>query len=194
MIFVCIVEAFVDSILFFVVCLHFFLNRKKKQDKKNKESSIYIGTGNFFRPGDMHFTKTRSDNESHVYDSIDETMVYGHLLGDSSYADSLQDNYKGMQVDSYQTFTGPSDGDLPVIQEPDHEPEMDQYKPFLDPSESFHPARPRTPIDRQESLGFQDRRMVDNELYTFKSTGDINTIRLSATDMEPQPSITEDYL
>ncbi|XP_030268931.1 CUB domain-containing protein 1 [Sparus aurata] len=174
-----------------VVCI---VTKKKKQDKKNKEASIYIGTGNFFRPGDMHFTKTRSDNESHVYDSIDETMVYGHLLGDSSYANSLQDNYKGMQVDSYQTFTGPADGDLPVIQEPDHEPEMDQYKPFLDPSDSFHPARPRTPIDRQESLGFQDRRMVDNELYTFKSTGDINTIRLSATDMEPQPLIMEDYL
>ncbi|XP_073340583.1 CUB domain-containing protein 1 [Pagrus major] len=171
-----------------VVCV---VTKKKKQDKKNKEASIYIGKGNIFRPGDMHFTKSRSDNESHVYDSIDETMVYGHLLPDSSYADSLQDSYNGMQVDSYQTFTGPSDGELPVIKEPDYEPEMDQYKPFLAPSESFLPARPRTPIDRQDSLGFQDRRMVDNELYTFKSTGDMNTIRLSGADMEPQPILEE---
>lgn len=121
-------------------------------------------------------------------------MVYTHLLTDSSYADSLQDHYNGMQVDSYQTFTGPSDGQLPVIKEPDEDPEMDQYNTFLDPSETFIPSRPRTPIDRQDSLGFQDRRMVDNELYTFKSTGDMNTIRLSGVDMEPQPPITEETL
>lgn len=169
------------------------LNRKKKKDKMNKESSIYIGKGNIFRPGDRHFTKTRSTNESHVYDSIDETMVYGHLL-DNSGTYSNNDLYNGMQVDSYQTFTGPSDGALPVIKEPDPEPEMEQYKMFLDPSETFIPSRPRTPIDRQDSLGFQDRRMVDNELYTFKSTGDINTIRLSGVDMEPQPPITEESL
>lgn len=151
------------------------------------EASIYMGKGNIFRPGDQHFSKARSDNESHVYDSIDETMVYGHLLGGgSSYSSSTADNYKGIQVDSYQTFTGPTDGDLPVIKEPEDEPEMDQYKGFLDPADSFLPPRPRTPIDRQDSLGFQDRRMVDNELYTFRSTGDINTIRLSGADMEPQ--------
>ncbi|KAE8281979.1 CUB domain-containing protein 1 [Larimichthys crocea] len=175
-----------------VVCI---VTKKKKKDRMNKESSIYIGKGNIFRPGDMHFTKSRSDNESHVYDSIDETMVYGHLLGDSSsYADSMQDHFKGIQVDSYQTFTGPVDGGLPVIKEPDHEPEMDHFTTFLDPSETFIPSRPRTPIDRQDSLGFQDRRMVDNELYTFKSTGDMNPIRLSGVDMEPQPPISEESL
>ncbi|XP_070703161.1 CUB domain-containing protein 1 [Pempheris klunzingeri] len=170
-----------------VICI---ITKKKKKGRMNMESSIYIGKGNIFRPGDRHFTKTRSDNESHVYDSIDETMVYGHLLGDSTYADSMQDHFKGPQVDSYQTFTGPTDGDLPPIKERDHEPEMEN-RTFLDPSESFLPPRPRTPIDRQDSLGFQDRRMVDNELYTFKSTGDMNTIRLSGVDMEPQPSIAE---
>ncbi|KAM9340239.1 CUB domain-containing protein 1 [Symphorus nematophorus] len=177
------------AVLFMIIVLAVVLivAKKKKKDRMNKESSIYIGKGNIFLPGDRHFTKTRSDNESHVYDSIDETMVYGHLLGDSSYSGSIQDNYKGMQVDSYQTFTGPTDGELPVIREPDHEPEMDQYKPFLDPSETFIPSRPRTPINRQDSLGFQDSRMVDNELYTFKSTGDMNTIRLSGVDLEPQP-------
>lgn len=176
-----------------IVCLH-LSNRKKKKDQRN-ESSIYIGKGSFFRPGDRHFSKSRSDNESHVYASIDETMVYGHLLGDASYADSLQDHYNGMQVDSYQTFTGPTDTNLPVIKEPDHEPdEVDGFKTFLDPSDTFIPSRPRTPIDRQDSLGFQDSRMVDNELYTFKSTGNINTIRLSGIDMEPEPPITEDSL
>lgn len=173
-----------------VVCI---VTKKKKRDR-NKESSIYITGGNIFRPGDRHFSKSRSDNESHVYASIDDTMVYGHLLGDSSYADSIQDTFNGTQVDSYKTFTGPTDAQLPVINEPDHEPEMDQFNTFLNPSDSFLPPRPRTPIDRQDSLGFQDRRMVDNELYTFKSTGEINTIRLSGADLEPQPPVTEDSL
>lgn len=178
-------------IVLVVVCV---VTKKKKQ-KMSTESSIYMGKGNIFRPNDRTFSKSRSDNESHVYASIDETMIYGHLLGDTSYADSLSDQYKGIQTDSYQTFTGPSDGAaLPTIQEPDPEPELDQYRGFLEPSETFIPSRPRTPIDRQDSLGFQDRRMVDNELYTFKSTGDFNTIRLSGVDLEPQPPLTEDEL
>ncbi|XP_068189600.1 CUB domain-containing protein 1 [Antennarius striatus] len=176
-----------------VVCI--VLNKKKKIAKKNKEASIYMGKGNIFRPGDRHFSKSRSDNESHVYDSIDETMVYGHLLGDSSYSDSIQDRYNGMQPDSYQTFTGPTgEGKLPTIDEPDNEPEVERFNTFLGPSDGFMPPRPCTPINRQDSLGFQDSRMVDNELYTFKSTGDINTIRLSGVDLEPQPPIMEDYL
>lgn len=121
-------------------------------------------------------------------------MIYGHLLPDSSYADSLQDTYNGTQVDSYQTFSGPTEGMLPVIKEPAHDPEVDQFDTFLDPSQSFMPPRPHTPIDRQDSLGFQDSRMVDNELYTFKSTGDMNPIRLSAVYMEPQAAVAEDSL
>uniref|UniRef100_A0A8C6UAG2 CUB domain-containing protein 1 n=1 Tax=Neogobius melanostomus TaxID=47308 RepID=A0A8C6UAG2_9GOBI len=169
---------------------------KKKQ--KMSEASIYMAKGNIFRPNDRTFSKTRSDNESHVYASIDETMIYGHLLGDMSYADSLSDQYKGIQTESYHTFTGPTDGaTLPTIQEPEAEPELDRSRRFLDASETFMPARPRTPIDRQDSLGFQDRRMMDNELYTFKTTGDFNTIRLSAADLQPQSpidTVTEEEL
>lgn len=169
-----------------------WFDRKKKSEQANN-SSIYIGKGSIFRTDEIR-SKSRSDNNSHVYASIDDTMVYGHLLPNSSYADSLQDSYNGMQVDSYQTFSGPTDGKLPVIEEPDRDPEVEQFGTFLEPSQSFMPPRPRTPIDRQDSLGFQDSRMVDNELYTFKSTGDMNAIRLSRIDMEPQPAITEDYL
>ncbi|CAL8292624.1 unnamed protein product [Merluccius merluccius] len=46
------------------------------------------------------------------------------------------------------------------------------------------PPQPRTPMDWQESLGFQDRRMVDNELYSFRSTDGFNTIRLSGADQQ----------
>ncbi|XP_061838784.1 CUB domain-containing protein 1 isoform X2 [Nerophis lumbriciformis] len=170
-----------------VVC---FFVRKKKKERMLKESSIYLGGGNIFKARERQFSKARSDNDSHVYASIDETMTYGHLLGDTSYADRMEDHFKGMQVDSYHTFTGPSE--LPVIQEPEQEPEMDQFNTFLDPAETFIPSRPRTPIDRQDSLGFHDRRMVDNELHTFRNTGDLSVIRLSGVDMEPEPE--EEYL
>ncbi|XP_041867690.1 CUB domain-containing protein 1 isoform X2 [Melanotaenia boesemani] len=168
--------------------------RKRKKTKTNKESSIYMGKDNIFRPGDRHFTKTRSDNESHVYEYIDDTMVYGHLLSGSTCSDSMQDNYKGMPTDSYQTFMGPTDGAMPAIKEPDPEPKVDHYKTFLDPSDTFIPPRPRTPIGRQDSLGFQDRRMVDNELYTFKSTGDINMIQLSGANHESQETLSDEFL
>ncbi|XP_054879686.1 CUB domain-containing protein 1 isoform X2 [Poeciliopsis prolifica] len=161
---------------------------RKKKSKMASQASIYMGKGNIFRPNDRHFVKTRADNDSHVYDYIDDSMVYGHLLTDSEITSN------GVQVDSYQTFTGPSDRTLPVIKEPDPEPEKGQYQSFLSPSDTFMPPRPRTPIERQDSLGFQDRRMLDNELYTFKSTGDMNTIRLSGVDMEPQPPIMEESL
>ncbi|XP_072226330.1 CUB domain-containing protein 1 [Leuresthes tenuis] len=167
---------------------------KRKKVQMSKESSIYIGKGSIFRPGDRHFTKARADNNSHVYDYIDETMVYGHLLGESNHSDSVQEPYNGMQMDSYQTFTGPTDGALPVIKETNPEHKMEEARPFLDPSETFLPPRPRTPIDRQDSLGFQDRRMVDNELYTFKSSGQMNPIQLSGEALEPEPQILEDSL
>lgn len=158
----------------------------------NRDSSIYMGKGNIFRPSDNHFTKSRSDNNSHIYNTIDDTMVYGHLLNKSDYANNPPDHYKGIQVDSYHTFTGPTDRPLPEITEPDLEPEMDQYKPFLEAPQTFMASRPRTPIDRQDSLGFQDRRMMDNELFTFKSTGEINTIQLADFDAEPRRQTSED--
>ncbi|XP_068603618.1 CUB domain-containing protein 1-like [Brachionichthys hirsutus] len=176
-----------------VVCV--VLNRKRRRDREDKEAAIYMGKGNIFRPGDRHFSKSRSDNESHVYDSIDETMVYGHLLGESSYAGGVRDRFNGAPADPCHTFTGPpAGGTLPPIDEPEREPEPERFDTFLGPPEGFMPPRPCTPIDRQDSLGFQDSRMVDNELYTFKSTGDINTIRLSRGDLEPQPPATDDYL
>ncbi|CAL8299438.1 unnamed protein product [Lota lota] len=177
------------------VCL--FLRKKKKSSKAATEASIYIGTGNgkgnIFRTGDAHFAKARSDNASHVYDSIDDAMVYGHLLRESAYSDDSPDHFAGMPVDTYRTFIGPVDGELGAVVD-DDEPRGpssgggggggggERFQTFLDPADSFLPPRPRTPLAREESLGYQDYRMVDNALYTFKSTGNFNTIRLSGAD------------
>lgn len=169
---------------------------KKRKRTVIKEPSIYIGKRNMFLSGDGLFPKTRSDNDSHIYTYIDENMVYGHLLPDPGYMETTQDNFQGMPIDSYRTFTGQVDGPPVIIETgpekgPDTGLERDGYRPYLDPSENFIPSRPRTPIDFQDSLAFEDRRMVDNELYTFKSIGDINKIRLSA-ELEPEPIAESD--
>lgn len=46
------------------------------------------------------FQKGRRDNDSHVYAVIDDTMVYGHLLQDSS------GSFLQPEVDAYRPFQG----------------------------------------------------------------------------------------
>ncbi|TTP27308.1 CUB domain-containing protein 1 [Bagarius yarrelli] len=169
-------------ILLAVVCV-----RKKKRQITNR-SSIYIPKGVASLPGDASFPKTRTDNESHVYTSIDETMVYTHLLEQDGGSPG---HFNGHQVDSYR---GPVDK---TIKDPGYEqnaergPDKDTYRPFLAPSDSFIPSRPRTPLGPSNSLEYEDRRMVDNVLYTFKTPSDVNPIRLSAAEpgLLPEPDL-----
>ncbi|XP_047664067.1 CUB domain-containing protein 1 [Tachysurus fulvidraco] len=175
-------------ILLTVVCL---LVRKKK--RKSNRSSICIPKGVASLPGDATFPKTRADNESHVYTSIDETMMYGHLLQQDG---SGPGHFNGHQVDGYHAFTGPMDK---TIKDPGFEqnvergPDKDSFRAFLPPSESFIP-RPHTPLRHLDSLDYEDRRMVDKVLYTFKAPGEANPIRLSAVEPEllPKPE-PEDF-
>lgn len=145
-------------------------------------SSIYIPKGIASLPGDASFPKTRANNESHVYTYIDDSMVYGHLLQQDG---SGPGQFNGHQVDSYQMFTGPMDKmtkDIGYDQNAERRPDPDNYCPFLALPETFIPSRPHTPLGPVDSMGYEDRRMVDNGLNTFKNTGDPNPIRLSATE------------
>uniref|UniRef100_A0A674BR97 CUB domain containing protein 1 n=1 Tax=Salmo trutta TaxID=8032 RepID=A0A674BR97_SALTR len=89
-------------LLLMLIVLTVFLVKKKKM--MVNEASIYIGKGNIFIPGDHVFPKTRSDSESHVYASIEDTMVYSHLLREPSYVGAIQDHFQGQPVDTYRTF------------------------------------------------------------------------------------------
>lgn len=114
-------------------------------------------------------------------------MVYGHLLQQDGLGPG---HFNGHQVDSYHTFTGPMDRS---IKDPEYEqdaepgPDKDTYRPFLPVSETFIPSRPRTPLGGLDSLKYEDRRMVDNVLYTFKTLGDPNQARHSAAESQPLP-------
>lgn len=165
-------------------------NRKKKQHT-NHRSSIVIPRGIPLLPGDASFPKTRAQNESGVYATIDDTGPFGHL---SSQDRSGPGHFNGNQVDSYHTFTTPMDEtikDAGYEQNMGRGPDQNMYGPFLAPADTFIPSRPRTPLAHVDSMDYEDRRMVDQVLHTFKTLAEPNPINLSAVEPEPEGEYEE---
>ncbi|XP_066531416.1 CUB domain-containing protein 1 [Hoplias malabaricus] len=166
-------------IILAVVCV--VVRKKKRQINR---SSIFLPKGPVSLPGDASFFKPRGEPDSPVYASIDDTMVYGHLLKEDGQTDRAPGNFNGHQVSTYRTFTGPMET---APKDTGYEPGQgteNAYHPFLAQSETFMPSRPLGPTG---SVGYEDRRMVDNELYTFKTPGEPNPIRLSVEEPLPPP-------
>ncbi|XP_040901182.1 CUB domain-containing protein 1-like [Toxotes jaculatrix] len=94
-------------VIFIIVLVVVCVVIKKKKKKLNHQVSIYNPNGTMFLPGHNNFPKTREDNESHVYTSIDDTLVYTHLLS------------KGMEIavygdtDTQRPLTGHTDSHKP---------------------------------------------------------------------------------
>lgn len=152
--------------------------------------------GKPFLPGNAGFQKSRADNESHVYASIDDPTMYGNL--DKNQPAEVDNGAwsNGHQVDAYRPFTCPTDT-VPAATDSSAEYSLDRregdaFQPFLNPPNTFNLPRPHSPLISQGSLGFEDRRMMDNTLNTFKSVGDINPIRLSADESRLQPQMDSD--
>ncbi|KAB1263823.1 CUB domain-containing protein 1 [Camelus dromedarius] len=83
-----------------IIC--FVKKNKKKKISKGPAVGIYNGNINTQMPMQpKKFQKRRKDNDSHVYAVIDDTMVYGHLLQDSS------GSFLQPEVATYQPFQGP---------------------------------------------------------------------------------------
>ncbi|KAG5265056.1 hypothetical protein AALO_G00260950 [Alosa alosa] len=162
-----------------IVCA---VTKKRKKHTMAKRVSMYNPKGHVFRPVDSTF---KPDNGAHVYDSIDDTMAYSHLIGEPGY--------NGGEAGVYRPYAGPMDVKPPVIEAPGENNKKEEFSTFLDPVDSFGPPRPRTPLGPLNSLGFEDRRMVDNELYTFKNSGDSNPIRLSDVDPLPPPIMDDEW-
>lgn len=159
-----------------VIYLYTFMlcSRKRKKHAVSNRVSIYNPKGNLFRPGEASF---KSDNGSHIYDSIDDAMPYSDLMGDPGYNNA--------ETGVYRPFNSGVDVKPPIIEMPGENNKKEEFSTFLDPGESFGPPRPRTPLGPMNSLGFEDRRMMDHTLNTFKNAGEPNPIRLS--DMDPLP-------
>ncbi|XP_026145501.1 CUB domain-containing protein 1 [Carassius auratus] len=171
--------------------------RKRKNKPNNNTSSIFMPSGKPVPLGNAGFPKTRADNESHVYASIDDPTMYGYL-GDKNQPTEVDNGAwsNGHQVDAYRPFTGPTNS-IPAAMVSSTKysldiREGDAFQPFLNPPNTFNLPRPHSPLILQGSLGFEDRRMMDNTLNTFKSGRDINPIRLSSDKSRLQPQMDSD--
>jgi len=142
--------------------------------------SIYNPAGTTFLPGQTHLPGSEED-EYHVYASIEDTLVYTHLLK------KLETQEDDEQVDTYRPFTGPTDPHKPPSAT---NPEVGTYRPFTGPTDPHrspsatnpeggtyrpfvaapHGGLPVPQTNRPSSLD-----MVDNELYDPDGQSDLGT-------------------
>ncbi|XP_053289217.1 CUB domain-containing protein 1 [Pleuronectes platessa] len=138
-------------VIFIIVLVVVCLVIRKKKKLLNHQVSIYNPNGTSFLPGQNNFPKSREDNESHVYASIEETLVYTHLLR------------KGMEIgvygetDTYRSFPGHTDSQKPLVSKSSSVNDSADgiYRPFLYPAEGGPPLPNRPP----------SHELVDNEIY-----------------------------
>lgn len=96
-------------VIFVIVLVAVCVVIRKKKKKLSHQVSIYNPNGTSFLPGHNGFPKTREDNESHVYASIEDTLVYTDLLR----KEAEMGVYGGF--DTHRPFTGHSDSQKPLV-------------------------------------------------------------------------------
>ncbi|XP_053743054.1 CUB domain-containing protein 1a [Synchiropus splendidus] len=129
-----------------VVCV--VIRKKKKQ--LAHQVSIYNPNGTSFLPGE-NLSRPTEENEYHIYDSIEDTLVYTHLLKKGAEM--------GMygEVETQEPFTRHSDSQKPLVPKDSRDQDMDvgEYQEFPFPNTKAPPL-PNRPLSRP---------MVDNEIY-----------------------------
>lgn len=129
-----------------------FLPNRKKKKKLNHQVSIYNPNGTSFLPGHNGFPETREDNDDHEYASIEDTLVYTHLLR------------KGREIgvygefDTYRPFTGHTESHKPLVSEDTGADNMQDSKQQLQVSSQKPPPLPIRPLSHDQGL-------VDNVIY-----------------------------
>lgn len=139
-------EAFVLQSLFIIVLSFMSPNRKKKK-KLNQQVSIYNPNGSVFLPG------MRADAEDeHEYASIEDTLVYTHLLRKGREVGIYAD------FDTYRPFTSGADSQKALVAAGVSEGQQLQKAPPL-PSRPLSQSRDQLQ-DQDQGLG-----LVDNIIY-----------------------------
>ncbi|XP_044062973.1 CUB domain-containing protein 1a [Siniperca chuatsi] len=135
------------------VCVVIRKKKKKKQKKLNYQVSIYNPNDTSFLPGPNGFPKTREDNESHVYASIEDTLVYTDLLRKGSEIGVYG------EFDTYRPFTGHTDSQKPLVSKNTGADDMQVgANQQFGVSSQEAPPLPIRPSSHNQSL-------VDNEIY-----------------------------
>uniref|UniRef100_A0A665UY58 CUB domain containing protein 1a n=1 Tax=Echeneis naucrates TaxID=173247 RepID=A0A665UY58_ECHNA len=94
-------------VVFVIVLVVVCVVIRKKKKKLSHQVSIYNPNGTIFLPGQTNFPKTREDNESHVYTTIEDTLVYTHLLRKGKEI--------GVYGESDQPCRGHTDSQKPLV-------------------------------------------------------------------------------
>lgn len=138
------------------------VNRKKKK-KLNQQVSIYNPNGNIFLPGRSSLPE-RPGADDHEYASIEDTLVYTHLLR------------KGMEIgvygdfDTYRPFSGPTEPHRAASVDSTQDSKWQFQKP---------PPVPVRPLSH-------DQRLVDNVIYQAEGqTEEEHSLELGPR-MEPE--------
>ncbi|XP_068179934.1 CUB domain-containing protein 1a [Antennarius striatus] len=97
-------------VVFVIVLVAVCVVIRKKKKKLNHEVSIYNPNGTSFLPGAKGFPETHEDSE-HEYASIEDTLVYTHLLRKGGEMGIYGDS------DTYRPVTGCSDSQKPLASE-----------------------------------------------------------------------------
>ncbi|XP_030641185.1 CUB domain-containing protein 1a [Chanos chanos] len=139
-----------------VVCV--VIRKKKKQ--MAHQVSVYNPNGHNFLPG-LHGIPRMEEDDTHIYDYIEDTMVYGHLLKD----EMEMKQYKQPPVDVYHSFTGPTDPKS--LLKSSEEPEVGVYRPFIGPTDRSVGVPDKTKVE-EDNLKSKNQHLIDNELYDSK--------------------------
>ena len=127
--------------------------------------SIYNPNGTIFLPGQNGFPETRDDISDHEYASIEDTLVYTHLLR------------KGREIgvygefDTYRPFTGRTDS---------HKPLVSKDSVASDRQLQQAPPLPIRPVSHGE------QRLVDNVIYQTEDQSEEERSLTLGPRLEPE--------
>uniref|UniRef100_A0A3Q3WHI0 Uncharacterized protein n=1 Tax=Mola mola TaxID=94237 RepID=A0A3Q3WHI0_MOLML len=140
----------VVAVLFFLFVIVLVVVKKKK--KLSHQVSIYNPNGTVFLPGNNGLPGARDDNDEHEYASIEDTLVYTHLLR------------KGREIgvygefDTYRPFTGCTESHKPLVSKDSSSDNTHGSKQQFQGSSQKPPPLPVRSLSHDKSL-------VDNVIY-----------------------------
>lgn len=152
-----------------------FLPYRKKKRKLNHQVSIYNPNGTSFLPGHNGFPERREDIDDHEYASIEDTLVYTHLLK------------KGREIgvygefDTYQSFKGHTDSQKPLVPKDTGVDDMQirAHQPQSEVSSQKGPPLPVRPLSHGQGL-------VDNTIYQTESQSEGEQSPALGPRLEPE--------
>ncbi|XP_036931638.1 CUB domain-containing protein 1a [Acanthopagrus latus] len=160
-------------VIFVIVLVVVCVVIRKKKKKLSQQVSIYNPNGTIFLPGLNGFPETRQDNDEHEYASIEDTLVYTHLLRKGKEICVYRD------FDTYQPFTGRMDSQRPLVSKDSIADDRQASKQPFSISSQQAPPLPIRPLSH-------DQRLVDNVIYQGEGQSDEERSPSLGPRLEPE--------